>query len=378
MRTLISILTGNGLPTPGARIPLFPVQNCRFRLQKRPFSPQNLPNLPPAAYGYVGSQYRPPFCPNRHIPADINHDKEKGCGVKYDLCQWPSWYRRPMSTQDNWRSAEDVDHFGGERLAGGGGGAFKASRTIGSCWESCWTMLLVGGFSRGSPIYPTTFILALLHTHLTSPSSALKTPILRAAQISSLTYSGSPNVFHERESLVSPETKSNEAKRYLFVWLCSMFALNFCSRCLIKQNLESNARISKTRVMRKLLSRSIRSIVNERPDGLVTVSLMAQKLFVHAIHEPIARTTNSIPEWSGKRRCNGNENYLNFRMMAPWKYGAILQLPCAGSVTPSEIAEKSSYRFARMKRFGYRERIMPTLHEGSFSTVSSKASSLQQ
>ncbi|KAJ8891478.1 hypothetical protein PR048_004006 [Dryococelus australis] len=46
---------------------------------------------------------------------------------------------------------------------------------------SCRRMPLVGGFSRGSPVS--------LHTHLTSPSSALKTSVLRAAQIfRSLTY----------------------------------------------------------------------------------------------------------------------------------------------------------------------------------------------
>ncbi|KAJ8883600.1 hypothetical protein PR048_015444 [Dryococelus australis] len=45
-------------------------------------------------------------------------------------------------------------------------------------WESCRTMPLVGWYSRGSP--------ALLHTHVVSPTSALKTPMLRAAQISPL------------------------------------------------------------------------------------------------------------------------------------------------------------------------------------------------
>ncbi|KAJ8866768.1 hypothetical protein PR048_032629 [Dryococelus australis] len=39
-------------------------------------------------------------------------------------------------------------------------------------WEPCWTMPLVGGFSRGSPI---SFIQALLRTHITSTSPALKT-----------------------------------------------------------------------------------------------------------------------------------------------------------------------------------------------------------
>ncbi|KAJ8867721.1 hypothetical protein PR048_031524 [Dryococelus australis] len=52
-------------------------------------------------------------------------------------------------------------------------------------WESCRTVPLVGGFSRGPPVFPPC-IPALLRTHLASPLSALKTSILRAAQISSL------------------------------------------------------------------------------------------------------------------------------------------------------------------------------------------------
>ncbi|KAJ8869722.1 hypothetical protein PR048_028717 [Dryococelus australis] len=41
------------------------------------------------------------------------------------LIRRPSWYRRPMSTQDDWRPAEDVEHFGGQRLAGGGSEASR-------------------------------------------------------------------------------------------------------------------------------------------------------------------------------------------------------------------------------------------------------------
>ncbi|KAJ8872579.1 hypothetical protein PR048_026185 [Dryococelus australis] len=44
-------------------------------------------------------------------------------------------------------------------------------------WESCRrTMPLVGEFSRGSTVSPLPLVLALLHTHITSPSSVLKTP----------------------------------------------------------------------------------------------------------------------------------------------------------------------------------------------------------
>ncbi|KAJ8887944.1 hypothetical protein PR048_007428 [Dryococelus australis] len=56
--------------------------------------------------------------------------------------------------------------------------------------ESCRTMPPVSGFSGGSPVCPPPpCILALPHTHFASSSSALKTPLLRASQISSLTHS---------------------------------------------------------------------------------------------------------------------------------------------------------------------------------------------
>ncbi|KAJ8872687.1 hypothetical protein PR048_026300 [Dryococelus australis] len=54
-------------------------------------------------------------------------------------------------------------------------------------WESCLTIPLVGGFSRGSPVLPAlTFRLCSTLTSL-RPHSALKTSMLKAAQISSLT-----------------------------------------------------------------------------------------------------------------------------------------------------------------------------------------------
>ncbi|KAJ8889291.1 hypothetical protein PR048_008789 [Dryococelus australis] len=48
-------------------------------------------------------------------------------------------------------------------------------------WESCRTMLLVGGFSRGSPVSPAPSFLR--RSILQSPSSTLKTSLLRAAQL---------------------------------------------------------------------------------------------------------------------------------------------------------------------------------------------------
>ncbi|KAJ8897626.1 hypothetical protein PR048_002975 [Dryococelus australis] len=52
-------------------------------------------------------------------------------------------------------------------------------------WESCRTMPLVGGFSRGSPVSPA--LLFQCCSIPQSPSAALKTSMLRAVQISSLT-----------------------------------------------------------------------------------------------------------------------------------------------------------------------------------------------
>ncbi|KAJ8877437.1 hypothetical protein PR048_021891, partial [Dryococelus australis] len=54
-------------------------------------------------------------------------------------------------------------------------------------WESCRTMPLVGVFSRVSFVSPRPSIPTLLHTHFASPSSALKTALLEAVQISPLT-----------------------------------------------------------------------------------------------------------------------------------------------------------------------------------------------
>ncbi|KAJ8885465.1 hypothetical protein PR048_011662 [Dryococelus australis] len=54
-----------------------------------------------------------------------------------------------------------------------------------------------GGFSRGSPVSPALCIPALLHSHLTSPSSAVKTPMLRANEIShERLFVELPNRFH--------------------------------------------------------------------------------------------------------------------------------------------------------------------------------------
>ncbi|KAJ8898016.1 hypothetical protein PR048_003376 [Dryococelus australis] len=55
-----------------------------------------------------------------------------------------------------------------------------------ACGNRALTMPLVGGFPRGSLVTQRSFIPALLHTHLTSPSSHLKTSLLTTTQISSL------------------------------------------------------------------------------------------------------------------------------------------------------------------------------------------------
>ncbi|KAJ8877825.1 hypothetical protein PR048_022283 [Dryococelus australis] len=58
-------------------------------------------------------------------------------------------------------------------------------------WESCQKMPLVGWFSRGSPVSPP-FHSGVAPYSSRSPSSALKTLLLRASQISSLHSSGWP------------------------------------------------------------------------------------------------------------------------------------------------------------------------------------------
>ncbi|KAJ8890109.1 hypothetical protein PR048_009616 [Dryococelus australis] len=68
-------------------------------------------------------------------------------------------------------------------------------------------MTLVGGFSRRSPVFRRPYILALLHTHLASPSSALKTWLLRATQISLLTLLCNRNISEVRSSMTGGSTK---------------------------------------------------------------------------------------------------------------------------------------------------------------------------
>ncbi|KAJ8866074.1 hypothetical protein PR048_033598 [Dryococelus australis] len=50
-------------------------------------------------------------------------------------------------------------------------------------WESCRTMRLAGGLSRESPASPRPGIPALIHNHLASPSSALKTTMLKKCSL---------------------------------------------------------------------------------------------------------------------------------------------------------------------------------------------------
>ncbi|KAJ8893208.1 hypothetical protein PR048_005794 [Dryococelus australis] len=63
---------------------------------------------------------------------------------------------------------------------------FPAGRSNFRMWESCRTMPLVGGFSRGFPVPPPFLSGAVLYSPK-PPSSALKTSLLKAAHISSLT-----------------------------------------------------------------------------------------------------------------------------------------------------------------------------------------------
>ncbi|KAJ8887250.1 hypothetical protein PR048_013465, partial [Dryococelus australis] len=72
-------------------------------------------------------------------------------------------------------------------------------------WESCRTMPLVGGFSRGSPAFPPLHSSAAPNS-LQSPSSALKISMLRAAQITSITLLSSNTLNFPRE--ITPEKRT--------------------------------------------------------------------------------------------------------------------------------------------------------------------------
>ncbi|KAJ8865923.1 hypothetical protein PR048_033446 [Dryococelus australis] len=68
-----------------------------------------------------------------------------------------------------------ASHLGKTGSIPGGVASPPPHPTVFRMWESCRTMVLVGGFSRGSPVSSRPCIPTLLHTHLTSPASALKT-----------------------------------------------------------------------------------------------------------------------------------------------------------------------------------------------------------
>ncbi|KAJ8897673.1 hypothetical protein PR048_003023 [Dryococelus australis] len=79
------------------------------------------------------------------------------------------YYHRERATMAEWLDCSPPTKANWVQFPSGSLRIFK--------WESCRTMPLVGGFSLGSPVPPCPFIPALIHTHLTSHSSAPKTPI---------------------------------------------------------------------------------------------------------------------------------------------------------------------------------------------------------
>ncbi|KAJ8867633.1 hypothetical protein PR048_031436 [Dryococelus australis] len=68
-------------------------------------------------------------------------------------------------------------------------------------WESCRTTPLAGGFPRGSPVSPRPCIPALIHIRFASPLSALKTSMLRAAEITSLPLLVAPPTWNEERKI---------------------------------------------------------------------------------------------------------------------------------------------------------------------------------
>ncbi|KAJ8866016.1 hypothetical protein PR048_033540 [Dryococelus australis] len=91
-------------------------------------------------------------------------------------------------------------------------------------WESCRTMPLVGGAFSGISRFPRPLIPALLHTKSQSPSSALKTSMLRTVQIYSLARSlahAIPYVsrqLHATGTRPRADPKLNPRQMLDFVW----------------------------------------------------------------------------------------------------------------------------------------------------------------
>ncbi|KAJ8872390.1 hypothetical protein PR048_025994 [Dryococelus australis] len=102
------------------------------------------------------------------------------------------YYARRNNVAQNINLLDDVGGFRSDIHYASGGRGSVMSRLRAShprnfrTWESRRSIPLVGGFSRGAPFSPRQCIPALLHTHLASPTWALKTSMLISAQISSL------------------------------------------------------------------------------------------------------------------------------------------------------------------------------------------------
>ncbi|KAJ8865718.1 hypothetical protein PR048_033238 [Dryococelus australis] len=157
----------------------------------------------PTPHLVVGSWYSLSSRLSRHVPVS----RPRGSWIA-QLCifPWAAGVEAP--------SGDPLDHLGEEKLSmaeassnlsrvlGGlpGLDTIKGDPPIKATWvrfrsmslprifESCRTMPLADVFSRESPFPLRTCIPVLLHTHLVSSSPVVKTSLLRASRISSLTH----------------------------------------------------------------------------------------------------------------------------------------------------------------------------------------------
>ncbi|KAJ8894654.1 hypothetical protein PR048_007318 [Dryococelus australis] len=135
-------------------------------------------------------------------------------------------------------------------------------------WEWCWTMPLVGGFSRGSPVSPPLHSGAAPHS-LQSPSSVLETSLLRAAKISSLTLLFPPEGTQLTEKIslwkrdwpipnVTGESYSSFRFMFIIILLWFAFVVNRSERSLLAQpDLSKTAPLTELRAKHSIPARPL-------------------------------------------------------------------------------------------------------------------------
>ncbi|KAJ8869666.1 hypothetical protein PR048_028659 [Dryococelus australis] len=120
-------------------------------------------------------------------------------------------------------------------------------------WESCRTMPLISEFSRGSPVYPRPFNSGAAPYSHQSPSSALKISLLKATQISSLTFDSVMLFVREAEEYPGRRTlaglhhctDSNSANHKTHCAFCCTVAISLEGSAQIPDGARAPATISR-------------------------------------------------------------------------------------------------------------------------------------